>query len=538
MCGEAAGGGAGLRVVPGLATRAQCRVPVTIQEVLRHTTVVSKSGDARHAPSKSLTRTGALVARLQHLVVVIPGIGGSVLETVSGSPIWGQGLSGLVKPLIEPARLSLAENKTLRPTCLLPSTHVLPWKAVPGYDDLVRQLINTFRLADGDVDIARDGPPRKPGASVVLFPYDFRLGVAVAAGRLRHEVDQRLAELAAQERRKRVIVVAHSMGGLIARFWLGPLGGARYCDVLVTLGTPHRGAPKALDWLLNGVRVGPGPVGALTSRLLRDATAVLQEWPSTYELLPRYQAVRDEASGSLCYPHELAATEDWFRKRAHEAFGIHRRIEDEWPAPDSPDRPDVLALFARGHATPSRTVCTGGGQVRVSKADAEWQPNFGWRGDGTVPAISAYPIELSDTPLARRAVPERHGPMATTAAAVEAVREYEAESTASLRGDAPESPWLGLDVDDVVAAGEPFPLATKLLGAESIDGAAAWVTVNQDGPGAEAWLSPQPMTDEGGWWQATVPGLAPGSYRVTVEVVNVPRWDRVTNHEVVGVIEP
>ena len=168
-----------------------------------------------------------------------------------------------------------------------------------------------------------------------------------------------------------------------------------------------------------------------------------------------------------------------------------------------PGPADVLALFARGHATPSRTVCTGG-RVQVSKVDAEWQPNRGWRGDGTVPAISAYPIERSDEPLARRVVPERHGPMATTAAAVDTVREYEAESTASLRGDTPEKPWLGLDVDDVVAAGEPFTLATELLGTNGVDAAAAWVTVRQDRPGAEAMSGPQPMIGGGGRWEATI----------------------------------
>ena len=128
--------------------------------------------------------------------------------------------------------------------------------------------------------------------------------------------------------------------------------------------------------------------------------------------------------------------------------------------------------------------------------------------------------------------------MATTAAAVDTVREYEAESTASLRGDTPEKPWLGLDVDDVVAAGEPFTLATELLGTDGVDAAAAWVTVRQDRPGAEAMSGPQPMIGGGGRWEATMPGLAPGSYRVTVEVVDVPRWDRVTGYEVVGVIEP
>jgi len=472
-------------------------------------------------------------------VVVIPGVGGSVLETAAGLPVWGHGLPGLVQPLVDPKLLSLAEHPILRPTGLLPSTRVLPWKTVPGYDGLVRQLVNTFGLGTDDIDVAQacDGPPHKPGASVVLFPYDFRLGVAAAAERLKHEVDQRLADLDEGARRKRVIIVAHSMGGLVARFWLGPLGGARYCATLVTLGTPHRGAPKALDWLLNGVRVGPGMIGSLTSWLLSDATAVLQEWPSTYELLPRYQAVREEGeeSSDLRYPHELMTTEESFRRRAREAFNMHQRIEDDWPTRDSPDRPQVLALFARGHATPSRAVCIDG-QVRVTKDDAEWQPNHGWRGDGTVPAMSAIPIELTNDELARRVVPDRHGPMATTAAAVAHVREHEAEPFTSLRGDQPERPWLGLDIDDVLVAGDPFTLTAELLGADDAGDATAWVRVTEDRSGATG--APLQMTGDGRRWEVTVPGLGPGSHQVTVEVVNVPRWDKVSGYEVVGMIEP
>ncbi len=148
--------------------------------------------------------------------------------------------------------------------------------------------------------MAREDVQPKLGASVVLFPYDFRLGVIAAAKRLAAEMARRLAD-----RRQQVIIVAHSRGGLVARYWLGPLRGARCCRALITLGTPHRGAPKALDWLVNGVRVGPGPVAALSSSLLADAAAGLQEWPSTYDLLPRYPAVRDEKSGSEHYPYEL-----------------------------------------------------------------------------------------------------------------------------------------------------------------------------------------------------------------------------------------
>ncbi|MGH3614273.1 MAG: hypothetical protein ACRDRK_17125 [Pseudonocardia sp.] len=117
----------------------------------------------------------------------------------------------------------------------------------------------------------------------------------------------------------------------MARYWLGPLHGAQSCQALITLGTPHRGAPQALDWLVNGVRLGPRPLGTLSRRLLGPATEVLLEWPSTYHLLPRYRAVRDETTGEELYPHELGA-QAWprFTTRAAEAFGMHRDIEDGW----------------------------------------------------------------------------------------------------------------------------------------------------------------------------------------------------------------
>jgi triacylglycerol lipase len=43
----------------------------------------------------------------------------------------------------------------------------------------------------------------------------------------------------------RIDLVAHSMGGLVARWYLQLLGGARRVDRLVTLGTPHHGTHAA-----------------------------------------------------------------------------------------------------------------------------------------------------------------------------------------------------------------------------------------------------------------------------------------------------
>ncbi|HEY7090491.1 MAG TPA: alpha/beta fold hydrolase [Tepidisphaeraceae bacterium] len=55
----------------------------------------------------------------------------------------------------------------------------------------------------------------------------------------------------------RVVIVAHSMGGLDARYMIAKLGMAEHVAALVTVSTPHRGSPYA-DWCLAniGTRLG------------------------------------------------------------------------------------------------------------------------------------------------------------------------------------------------------------------------------------------------------------------------------------------
>lgn len=62
-----------------------------------------------------------------------------------------------------------------------------------------------------------------------------------------------LAEAVDRLGAERVNVVAHSMGGLDARWWVGRLGGHRRVASLTTIATPHHGTYVA-DW--GGLRVG------------------------------------------------------------------------------------------------------------------------------------------------------------------------------------------------------------------------------------------------------------------------------------------
>jgi triacylglycerol esterase/lipase EstA (alpha/beta hydrolase family) len=47
----------------------------------------------------------------------------------------------------------------------------------------------------------------------------------------------------------RVVLICHSMGGLVARHYLEVLGGYKDAKALITFGTPHRGSIDALAYL-------------------------------------------------------------------------------------------------------------------------------------------------------------------------------------------------------------------------------------------------------------------------------------------------
>ncbi len=74
-------------------------------------------------------------------------------------------------------------------------------------------------------------------------------------------IEQRARELKSQilrftrsagQRDARVIIIAHSMGGLDARFMIAHLGMAERVETLITIATPHRGSPYA-DWVFENL---------------------------------------------------------------------------------------------------------------------------------------------------------------------------------------------------------------------------------------------------------------------------------------------
>ncbi len=468
----------------------------------------------------------------RHLIVVLPGIGGSVLAR-PGKPddlVWDAGKGDIANLVLRPDRMSVQETPRLEPLGLTESTKFMGFTVVPGYEKLLDQL-TTF----GKIDRRGDPQHPEPGAIVVAVPYDFRRGIVEAAERLDAVVGVHLAGASDAERAGRVIVVAHSMGGLVARVWLGLLGRWPWCRAMITLGTPHRGAPKALNWLVNGV-------------LLNGPTEMLRGWQSVVELLPRYAAICNTvvrntavgAPGAVLYPFDLPVP--WLAARAKAAYDLHVAIEKVWS--DMPRRgPETVACIGWSHQTPNAAFWDGR-RLRVTKDQPDWLELDGWDkdfGDGTVPSFSALPPEMdnhehSPVRLAQRHVPLAHAAVVADLLARQLNRRPPARIHGAEGGEHP--PTIGLDLDELHAAGTPIRVTAALREVDAdVSGQRVWVRlrpVRGRGTGVDVLLI---WDDATGSFAGELPGQAPGLYEVRVSAREVPHAGDLVAADTVAVVE-
>ena len=425
-------------------------------------------------------------------------------------PVWGTGPLAVAGRALHPAVLARFDGDGIRATGVVAGPTILPgFAALRAYDQLVRGI--TKRFDNVVVDPCHPDAEPVPGANLLLVPYDFRQSVVDCAEHLANVVAVRLAGLTEREQRGRVVVIAHSMGGLIARWWLGPGGGAALCSALLTLGTPHRGAPKALDWLVNGVR--------LKGVRLNGATEVVRSWPSAYDLLPRYKAVLDESTGQRLRPHKVMA-KGFDQHEAERAFAMHEAVERSWDG--RADLPRVTTLLGRFQPTLGRATMAGG-RLRLEKRAPEWLELDDWAGDGTVPYVSAVPLELAG-PHTRdrwRTRSVRHSALPEVDIVIEWLEALEGQDTGAVRGAGEDAePTLALDVDEWYPAGEHIEVAAFARapgGAlEAGDtGARLWVTARAAAGGFPP-VNVGMQVGAGGRWTGTLNSMAPGTYELVL----------------------
>lgn len=471
----------------------------------------------------------------RQLIVVLPGIGGSVLAR-PGKPkdvVWDAGKADWADLIFRPDRMSVQEAPHLEPQGLTESTKFMGFTVVPGYEKLLEQL-EIF----GKID--RHGDPERPmpGADIVAVPYDFRRGIMAAAERLDAVVCAHLITASETERHKRVTIVAHSMGGLVARVWLGVLGRWRWCRTLITLGTPHRGAPKALQRLVNGIPGRP------------KTTAMLRGWESMAQLLPRYPAIRDlaaadkNAPGAALYPHELPIP--WLATPAKEAYDLHALIEQR--CGDIPRRgPTTVACIGWSHPTLSAAFWDAG-WLRVTKDHPDWLGLDGWErdfGDGTVPSFSALPPEMDDDEHSPKRLVQRHGPLAHAQIVTDLLNRPRLKSPPTqIHGpqDSQRPPAIGLDLDELYATGTPIRITATLREVDAdvsnqVVKARLRPVRGRAAEQADQMNTPLSWDDAQGCFTGELPGQPPGLYEVRVSAREVPRAGDLVAADTVAVVE-
>jgi pimeloyl-ACP methyl ester carboxylesterase len=374
----------------------------------------------------------------QDAVLVVPGIMGSeLIEAGSGRTLWGAAdLGWYVRAWTTGTSL-----RELRVTDAERDGHagrIKPGRLLqfPAFAPVLRGFEPYTALT------ARLRQVSEPGA-VRDFPYDWRLSIEHNARLLVKVADEHLTSWRRQTGREDVLltIVAHSMGGLVSRYFTEVLGGDSIVRAVVTLGTPFYGAAKAAHLL----STGEGTPFPLPKGRLRKLVGTL---PGLHDLLPSYRCVDDGTSYRRLTPSDVAAL-DGDAELAEESFARRQLLLVEtstakwWPMVGVQQETIQSLVLADGVAHPRYYTCEPAGDGTLARIDR--------LGDGTVYREAAA---LTNTnPLY---VPQTHGALASRA---EGITHAAAVVTKRDKG-----PWLadetpiGLQIPDIVRPGEPFDL--------------------------------------------------------------------------------
>jgi pimeloyl-ACP methyl ester carboxylesterase len=235
-------------------------------------------------------------------VIVIPGIlGTELLNPKTGETVWPSAFrtaqEGLpISPNLAANRDDLMPGKiieTVKLARLLPEVYV--------YRDLLLALRRYAGYRDGDWNNpAADGYQD----TFYVFPYDWRQDNVSNARELIRRISQLKTKL--QRPDLKFNIVAHSMGGLIARYAAmygdadlppgdGPIQptwlGAAHISKIVMIGVPNEGSVDAFATLVEGYSITEGlrrRVPLLNKLTAEDVVSA----PAVFQLMPHARAVR------------------------------------------------------------------------------------------------------------------------------------------------------------------------------------------------------------------------------------------------------
>lgn len=240
-------------------------------------------------------------------VIVVPGfLGSKLVNKDTGKNIWGEftGADGLLpsdKRMLDtsfPMKYGVPLNKIVSndvPDGVLDQVTV-KILGIPFHENQYQNLVNVLKHGG----YQPEGEPLSPGKhyhNLFQFGYDWRMDLPANAAKLHEFILEKRAYIQEEYRKLYGLenynvqfdVLAHSMGGLVSRYYLRygtndlpPDGrqpeinwfGSKYIDRLMILGTPNAGYLDTCVELINGTKLPPYP------------PAVVGTFATYYQMMP------------------------------------------------------------------------------------------------------------------------------------------------------------------------------------------------------------------------------------------------------------
>lgn len=320
--------------------------------------------------------TGNLGQVPPHFLVIVPGYMGSALRnkksgqtiwvdfsTVPFNPLeWGGWIDNLLQQMAYP-------NDDLEAVSIMNEViFVPPWAKQEHYGRLMLAL-----QAMG----YRTNPARytEKELTCYTFPYDWRQDNRRSARLLAESIER----WRTMHPGSKVWILAHSNGGLVARWYIEKLGGKDNVGRLLLFGSPWDGTPKIMQMLFSGVdtlfrqRFNLFDIAERSKQMIRS-------FPSAYQLIPVANPFLRDANNMTVDPY---MSQGWLENATQQGYLADGKLfADELGTTLSVE---TLCFFGREHPT------TTAGLVRLA-AESRWD-TIDWAvsdsGDGTIPERSA-----------------------------------------------------------------------------------------------------------------------------------------------------
>lgn len=299
-------------------------------------------------------------------IVVLPGYYGTLLlDRVSNETIWLT-LDGVANSgeMLEAIRLDTGDPSRIVSGDVFDELDIFPFWSPNVYKGLL--------IFVGSLGLPKD--------YVVPFGIDWRQSVEFTIDNLQHKI----VGLLGQTGEKKVDIVAHSHGGLVARAYLKKHSGA-LVENLITLGTPHKGMLRTFEALDRGI--------SFLGFSKAHVSEVSRSFPSAYELLPV-----DANDGLFTVNNKNAdpfTSNGWvFDATSKKMLAAAGKVMLGLPAA-IPVKTTII--FGSHRLTTTRASASAQGKLRFFETTD---------GDGTVPQVSAAANGItSDVSIARFGIP-------------------------------------------------------------------------------------------------------------------------------------